>query len=78
MIATKTVDGNVLLFDYTKHPTKPIDDVHKPELKLVGHTAEGYGLSWNKKKEGHLLSASYDKTICLWDVQASPDDQSHV
>ena len=58
----------MLLFDYKKHPTKPTDDNLKPDLKLTGHKAEGYGLSWNPKKEGIVLSGAYDKNILMWDV----------
>lgn len=39
-----------------------------PELRLKGHSKEGYGLSWNPNLSGHLLSASDDHTICLWDL----------
>ena len=39
---------------------------------LRGHQKEGYGLSWNPNLNGHLLSASDDHTICLWDINASP------
>ncbi len=46
------------MFDYTKHPKKPTNDNLKPDLKLVGHKGEGYGLSWNPKKIGHLVSGS--------------------
>ena len=41
-------------------------------LSLRGHQKEGYGLSWNPNLNGHLLSASDDHTICLWDINASP------
>uniref|UniRef100_M8BRA7 Histone-binding protein RBBP4-like N-terminal domain-containing protein n=1 Tax=Aegilops tauschii TaxID=37682 RepID=M8BRA7_AEGTA len=37
---------------------------------LRGHGAEGYGLAWSAMKEGFLLSGSYDKKICLWDLKA--------
>ena len=68
LIATKTTSGEVHLFDYFKHPTKPLDaDVH-PNLRLLGHTSEGYGLSWNPLREGLLLSGSDDGIICLWDI----------
>lgn len=39
-------------------------------LMLRGHGAEGYGLAWSARKEGFLLSGSYDKKICLWDLKA--------
>lgn len=44
----------------------------QPDLKLRGHQKEGYGLSWNPNLNGHLLSASDDHTICLWDINATP------
>eukprot|EP00730_Choanoeca_flexa_P011770 TRINITY_DN2796_c0_g1_i1.p1 TRINITY_DN2796_c0_g1~~TRINITY_DN2796_c0_g1_i1.p1 ORF type:complete len:416 (+),score=93.38 TRINITY_DN2796_c0_g1_i1:22-1269(+) len=71
VIATKTPTKDVLLFDYTKHPSEPTNDEVKYQLKLTGHTKEGYGLSWNSKKKGELLSASDDSTICLWDVDSA-------
>lgn len=70
VIATKTLSGEVHIFDYSKHPTKPENNVCRPELKLLGHTAEGYGLSWNTKKEGLIASAGYDNKICIWDIEA--------
>ena len=30
-----------------------------------------YGLSWNANMNGHLLSASDDQTICLWDINGT-------
>ena len=76
VIATKTPSSDVLVFDYTKHPSKP-DPNGKchPDLKLRGHQKEGYGLSWNPNLNGHLLSASDDHTICLWDINAQPKVQ---
>lgn len=92
VIATKTPSSDVLVFDYTKHPSRPdpSGECH-PDLRLVflnqylmkassnksyyslrGHQKEGYGLSWNPNLNGHLLSASDDHTICLWDINASP------
>ena len=72
IIATKSPSSDVFIFDYTKHPSTP--DEKKgfiPNLRLTGHTKEGYGLSWNPTTEGHLLSASDDQTVCLWDVNSS-------
>ncbi|KAG9136908.1 hypothetical protein Leryth_019994 [Lithospermum erythrorhizon] len=66
LIAAKTSGPNVYLFDHTKHPD---DDCC---LTLEGHDKEGYGLSWSPFKEAHLLSASNDCKLCLWDVSATP------
>ncbi|VEL31318.1 unnamed protein product [Protopolystoma xenopodis] len=69
IIATKTPGGDVLIFDYPQHPPKaPPDRGCMPDLRLKGHQKEGYGLSWNSSLHGHLLSASDDQTICLWDI----------
>ena len=72
MIATKTTSGEIHLFDYYKHSGSPTTDEVKPELRLLGHTKEGYGLDWNPKQAGLLLSGSDDNKICLWDV-SQPD-----
>ena len=79
VIATKTPSSDVLVFDYTKHPSKP-DPSGKchPDLKLRGHQKEGYGLSWNPNLNGHLLSASDDHTICLWDINATPKENKII
>ncbi len=37
-------------------------------VRLRGHQKEGFGLSWNLKDKGTLLSGSDDSLICLWDV----------
>lgn len=42
LIATKTVDGPVFIFDRTKHETKaPVGGVCKPDITLVGQSKEG-------------------------------------
>ena len=75
VIATKTPSCDVLVFDYTKHPSKPDPNgICVPDLRLRGHQKEGYGLSWNPNLNGHLLSASDDHTICLWDINATPKE----
>ena len=71
LIATKAISGEVLVFDNTKHPSEPsADSTGNPEIRLTGHTQEGYGLSWSPRLEGHLLSASDDQTVCYWDINA--------
>ncbi|MFS7985823.1 WD-40 repeat-containing protein MSI1 [Helianthus anomalus] len=77
IIATKTVSAEVYVFDYSKHPSKPpLDGACSPDLRLRGHNTEGYGLSWSKFKQGHLLSGSDDAQICLWDINGTPKNKS--
>ncbi|OBZ90240.1 Histone-binding protein RBBP4 [Choanephora cucurbitarum] len=62
VFATKTRDGDVLVFDRTSSV--------EPLLRLKGHSMEGYGLAWNPHttKKNHLLSAGFDHLICHWDI----------
>lgn len=77
IIATKTVSAEVYVFDYSKHPSKPpLDGACNPDLRLRGHSTEGYGLSWSHLKDGHLLSGSDDAQICLWDINATPKNNA--
>lgn len=69
IIATKTTCGEVHIFDYFQHGNYPTTDEVRPELVLLGHSREGYGLDWNPRKEGLLLSGSDDCKICVWDIQ---------
>jgi len=79
VIATKGPSADVLLFDYTRHPSQPTPgSVCKPEMRLKGHTKEGYGLSWNSKAAGRLLSGSEDALILVWDVNAPCSDKGAV
>ena len=41
IIATKTPTSDVLVFDYTKHPSKPEALGCQPDLRLRGHQKEG-------------------------------------
>jgi len=72
VIATKTTSGDVLLFDYSKHPSKPkVEGVIVPQATLKGHSAEGYALDWNKGLDGVLASGADDGLICIWDTNAA-------
>ncbi len=68
LVATKTVSGDVHVFDVFKQTTRPVDKTVRPTLVLTGHQREGYGLAWNQAREGVLLSGSDDGVICLWDI----------
>ncbi|GAB5358868.1 hypothetical protein AAMO2058_000496000 [Amorphochlora amoebiformis] len=72
LVATKTASASVLLFDKTKHSSKPPKNgVSNPDLKLEGHKKEGYGISWSPVREGLLLSGSDDSLVCYWDIRAN-------
>ena len=68
LIATRSVDSNVYVFDYTKHPSHPTSTEFKPDIVLQGHTREGFGMDWNPLKNGHLATCANDEIICLWDI----------
>lgn len=69
LIATRTTAGPTYVFDRTRHSLNPSSDGKcKPDIILSGQTGEGYGLSWNPLKQGHILAASEDTTVCHWDI----------
>lgn len=69
LIATRTTSGPTYIFDRTRHSLNPSNDGKcKPDIILTGQTGEGYGLSWNPLKQGHILAASEDTTVCHWDI----------
>jgi histone-binding protein RBBP4 len=71
IVATKTISAEVYLFDCSKQDTKPsAGGACSPDLRLCGHTAEGYGLAWSPLLAGQLLSGADDSLICLWDINA--------
>jgi WD40 repeat protein len=84
LIATKSPSAEVLIFNHTKLASLPKEQLASqradscPELRLRGHTKEGYGLSWNPINSGHILSASDDHTICLWNVEKTPSEGKFV
>ena len=49
----------------------PVDGKCTPQLRLKGHKKEGYGVAWNLRDEGKLVSGAEDKLICTWDIQSS-------
>ncbi|XP_019173836.1 PREDICTED: WD-40 repeat-containing protein MSI1-like [Ipomoea nil] len=77
IVATKTGSTEVFIFDCTKHPSKPPQGgVCDPDLRLTGHKDRGHCLSWSRFKNGHLLSGSEDGQVCLWDINATPNDKT--
>jgi histone-binding protein RBBP4 len=75
IIATRTSMGPVYIFDRTKHTSAPDPSgACNPDIRLEGHTKEGYGMSWHMKRPGVLLTASEDTTICSWDINGYTRD----
>lgn len=69
--------SDVFIFDCTKYPSTPnLNNVCCPYLRLRSPIKDG--LSWNGNLTGHLLSASDDTTVRLWDVQASPANSTYL
>jgi len=76
LIGTRCITGEVFVFDYTKHPLNPAAGaICQPDIRLVGHKAEGYGMSWNTLKQGLLITSSEDMTVCLWDLNQYTKDK---
>jgi histone-binding protein RBBP4 len=65
MIATMCTDGRVMIWDRTKHRSVP-NGIVNPQIELLGHEKEGFGLSWSPHTAGHLATGSEDKTVKLW------------
>jgi len=78
IVATKGPSPFVNIFDMSKHPSVPEDNLFKPNLVLAGHDAEGYGLAWSghSSYKGHLISGSEDSKLCHWDIHAKPSDEN--
>ena len=68
LIATMAPNGRTLVFDRTKHSSQPTGHV-SPEIELIGHTAEGFGLHWNPNVEGQVVTGSNDKTVKVWNIK---------
>ncbi|KAJ8026601.1 Peroxisomal targeting signal 2 receptor [Holothuria leucospilota] len=56
-------DGTIQLWNLMKEGSEPV-------MVFKEHTKEVYGIDWSQTRDQHLvLSASWDKTVKLWDPQ---------
>lgn len=67
LVATTHSNGEILLSE-------------KGEVlnKLVGHSSEGYGLSWNSINKNILISGQTDKRICIWDITKNKQENHKI
>lgn len=78
LVATKTPNAHVLVFDTDKHTAASATTGLNPELRLTGHDEEGYGLAWSPLEAGRLISGADDRKICLWDTASARSDSAGV
>jgi len=74
VVASRGPDAAVYVWDLSKHSSFPDEKTGGgpcPQVVCKGHLKEGYGMCWSPHKEGMLLTGSFDKTVCLWDVNAA-------
>ncbi|KAH8742152.1 hypothetical protein FG386_003479 [Cryptosporidium ryanae] len=82
VITTRTVSGDILMFDYSKHESFPTDEFCRPQLLLRGHKSEGYAMDWECTKSSFgekdektgtstLVSGGSDRIIYLWDLNGA-------
>jgi histone-binding protein RBBP4 len=75
---------DILIFDRTKHGSnldagksgKKVEC--KPDLRLKGHSKEGFALAWSPLSQGWLVSGAQDFLVNLYDVQSAPKDTVNV
>ena len=78
VVATKTVKSDVHIFDTSKFPSVPVDNKVTPNIVCKGHTEEGYGIDWNRSKNGYLASGANDQVVCVWDTNAKPSKGNEI
>ena len=78
VVATKTVKSDVHIFDTSKFPSVPVDNKVTPNIVCKGHTEEGYGIDWNRSKNGYLASGANDHVVCVWDTNAKPSKGNEI
>ncbi|KAG7927224.1 hypothetical protein KL925_002595 [Ogataea polymorpha] len=62
-----TINGKGDVFVY--HLDSKMNEENR--TRLVHHTENGYGLSWNPIVEGELATCSDDQTVAVWDITRS-------
>ena len=68
VLAAATGDGSVKIFDSTRPGSRPVAD-------LSGHSAETYSVDWNLHLRDLICSASWDRSVRVWDVSCGVETQ---
>jgi histone-binding protein RBBP4 len=75
IVATRMDHGEIGIFDYSKHSSKPRDQECHPQIRGTGgHDEQGYGLSWSYQHKGKLASCSSNK-VAIWDISSSSSSE---
>ena len=67
IVATSLANGDIYINYKNQAP-----------LKLVCHTQEGFGLSWNPINVSLLASGQSDKRICIWDIEKAKPENNKI
>jgi histone-binding protein RBBP4 len=66
IIACRTEDPDILIYDYTKHSS--MDSKKGPDGVLKGHTQGGFALDWSQLKFGQLVTGGRDCLVNVFDI----------
>lgn len=68
-IASKSESGVVHVQDYFDYNREGKQGAAQNlQLRLTGHTSDGFGLCWNQKREGIVMSCGNDSKVLTWDL----------
>lgn len=68
IIACRTENEKILIYDYTKHSS--FNSEKAPDVELAGHTAGGFALDWNPLGFGQLVSGGRDFCVNIFDINS--------
>lgn len=68
IIACRSEKPEILIYDYTKHPSS--DSTSGPDAELDGHSDGGFALCWNPHKFGELASGGRDKKLNIYEINS--------
>ncbi|VDL70405.1 unnamed protein product [Nippostrongylus brasiliensis] len=77
IITTKSPKAEVFVFDYTKHSSMHKDNQCKSQLRLRGHTKEGYEdtqvvvVAWHVLHGSVFGSVGGDHKLMIWDIRGN-------